>query len=82
VSDDVWAYIGGLREDLSRAEERIHELDHRLAALEQAGAARSGADAEISADAFERARRAFPAAAPHALKAALEAAMRSPEKES
>jgi hypothetical protein len=27
---DLWDYIGGLREDLGRAEERIHELETRL----------------------------------------------------
>jgi hypothetical protein len=29
------AYIGGLREDLGRAEERIHDLEGKLAALEK-----------------------------------------------
>jgi len=24
---EVWGYIGGLREDLARAEERIHDLE-------------------------------------------------------
>jgi len=33
VSGDVRAYIGGLREDLGRAEERIRELEDRQAAL-------------------------------------------------
>jgi hypothetical protein len=27
---DPWAYIGGLREDLGRAEERIRELEEKL----------------------------------------------------
>lgn len=35
MSGDVWAYIGGLREDLGRAEERIRDLEDRCAALER-----------------------------------------------
>jgi hypothetical protein len=33
VTGDVWSYIGGLREDLGRAEERIRELEERQAAV-------------------------------------------------
>jgi hypothetical protein len=32
---DLWSYIGGLREDLGRAEERIRELEERVSALEK-----------------------------------------------
>ena len=35
MTGDVWAYIGGLREDLGRAEERIAELERRLHDHEQ-----------------------------------------------
>ena len=31
---EVWSYIGGLREDLGRAEDRIRELEDRVKALE------------------------------------------------
>lgn len=32
---DLWAYIGGLREDLGRAEARIREVEDRVGALEK-----------------------------------------------
>jgi hypothetical protein len=31
---ELWDYIGGLREDLGRAEERIHALEERVRDLE------------------------------------------------
>ena len=33
VDGDVWAYIGGLREDLGRAEERISQLEGHVGEL-------------------------------------------------
>jgi hypothetical protein len=35
MNDDMWSYIHGLREDLSKAESRIWDLEQRISRFDQ-----------------------------------------------